>query len=380
MPVISSDLTLYKSEYVTNTTANGGVISDNEITDNVLNNLFPNILDAERVAGGSRYRKFFLKNENSSDISTINPAVLLSSITASGDYMQIHTGTDTDTQAEADDYTAWKGAGVLNAGVSAGGTEIVADYEAASGVANSDVVMIRQIKLNLTGGAGTFQANEKITAGSEYGWINDVQTGYIVLNLNYGLLAADVITGMTSGATATISSIEQKAEYLTVSNTAWDSNAATLTVSQLANDYLAGSVVSTLVDTVDLTPTSSGWTETSSAGTYDESSYPITLYNIGTTSEDWTLTFSNATTFSVVGSITGSVGSGTTGGDFKPVNGSSYYFMIATAGWGGTWANGDTIEFTTVHAAQGMWVKQTWAAAIASGASDVMLAYKGESA
>lgn len=381
MTVTASDLKTYKSSIITDTLINGGVISSNLVIDNVVNNLFPNITDAERLVGGSRYRKVFTKNENSSDIAALNVARMLTSVSSAADYFQIIAGTDTDTQAEADDYTAWKGAGVLNAGVSAAGTSVVVDYETNSGVANGDTVLIYQIKVNLTGVTGTFQDNEKITeSGGAYGYVNNAQASYLIMNANAGIDAADVITGADSAATATVSSIEILSEYLTVSNVSWSSNQGTLTVSQLANDYIAGAIVGSLVAHGDLEPASSGWTETSSAGTYDETTYPLVMFNIGTVNDNWTLTFSDATNFTVSGTTTGSVGSGTTGGDFQPANGASYYFKIASAGFAGTWANGDTIEFTTVHAAKALWFKETWAAAIASSQNIVVISAKAESA
>lgn len=93
----------------------------------------------------------------------------------------------------------------------------------------------------------------------------------------------------------------------------------------------------------------SGWSETSSAGTYDETTYPLVMYNDGTVYDTWTLTFSSSSAFSVSGAYYGSVGSGTVSGDFSPTNSDTGQpiFTIDKDGWGGTWANGDTVVFTT---------------------------------
>ena len=381
MPVTASDFKVYKSLVITNTTANGGGISSNEVVDNVVNNGFSNVTDAERQAGGTRYRKFFLKNINSLNIALLSVAAFLGSISSAADYFQIIAGNDTDTQAEADDYTAWKGTGYLDTGISAGGTSLVVNYETSSGVANADVCFIRQIKLNLTNVNGVFEDDEKIIeTGGAYGWINNAQSSYLIMNLNKGIEATATIIGSSSGATATVDSIETLTEYVDVSNVSWASNQATVTVSTLVNTYLSGAIVSSLVSLDNLTPALSDWTETSTSGTYDETTYPVILYNIGTVSDDWTLTFSDSSNFSVSGSITGSVGSGNTGSDFQPAHGASYYFKIASAGWGGTWADGDTVEFTTIHSARSVWLKETWAAGVASGCNDIMLSRKGESA
>lgn len=91
------------------------------------------------------------------------------------------------------------------------------------------------------------------------------------------------------------------------------------------------------------------WAETSSAGTYDETGSPPTLYNDGTVEETWTLTMTGTSTFSVSGAYYGSVGTGNTGADFEPVNPDTgeKLFSLLSAGWGGTWAAAETIVFQT---------------------------------
>lgn len=91
------------------------------------------------------------------------------------------------------------------------------------------------------------------------------------------------------------------------------------------------------------------WEESSSSGTYDEGTYPLGLHNDGTVEEDWTLTFSSASDFTVSGAYYGTVGSGTISGDFAPTNPNTGqpYFTLSADGWGGTWASGETIMFST---------------------------------
>ena len=91
------------------------------------------------------------------------------------------------------------------------------------------------------------------------------------------------------------------------------------------------------------------WNKNSSAGTYDETTYPPVLFNDGTVEEDWTLTFTTGSTLSVSGAFYGSVGTGSVGADFSPINPDTGqpYFTIRTAGWAGTWTSGDMVSFST---------------------------------
>jgi len=85
--------------------AHGGAINtSDEITDATSENLFDNISDAERLAGDTSYRKFFVRNENAATWSAvlgyISQAALASNVTYS-----IALGTASDTQADASAYT-----------------------------------------------------------------------------------------------------------------------------------------------------------------------------------------------------------------------------------------------------------------------------------
>ena len=92
---------------------------------------------------------------------------------------------------------------------------------------------------------------------------------------------------------------------------------------------------------------------TSSQGTYNEAEHPIQLYNKGTVYENWTFTFTSATNFGVSGSYYGSIGTGSISSDFSPINPETGepYMVVPANGWGGTWANGDSITVTTAPSA-----------------------------
>jgi hypothetical protein len=74
MSVSSSDIVFSRSA---NSGSSGGGIGGGVITDNVKNNLFDDIIDSERIAGGTRYKKWFISNQNSTE-SFEKPVVWIS--------------------------------------------------------------------------------------------------------------------------------------------------------------------------------------------------------------------------------------------------------------------------------------------------------------
>jgi hypothetical protein len=136
----------------------------------------------------------------------------------------------------------------------------------------------------------------------------------------------------------------------------------------IANTYAAGCIY---VDEVK--PTSDTWAETSTSGTYDESTYPVTLFNDGTEEDSITLTFTDATNFTASGANAGSLGSGSISADFSPTNPDTGqpYFTIASAGWGGTWASGDTVTFNTHPCAVPVWWREIVPASTAAQANNL---------
>lgn len=131
---------------------------------------------------------------------------------------------------------------------------------------------------------------------------------------------------------------------------------------QVANAYataetygggvIEGGDLEALVDTFTDADTASG--------TFDEAGQPISTTALGAEEEDWTLTFSSATAFTVAGARIGSVGVGSVSEDFAPLNPATGapYFTIPSAAWGGTWANGETVAFTTHPAALPLWFQE----------------------
>jgi len=108
MPIVSSDIKLYHAAVEDDSSSNGGIITANEITNNVLNNLFPNFSADEAVSGKTRYRKYFVKNTHGT-LTWIAVKAWIDTFTPSTDTdIFIALGTPIDTQADADDYTYYQ--------------------------------------------------------------------------------------------------------------------------------------------------------------------------------------------------------------------------------------------------------------------------------
>jgi hypothetical protein len=166
------------------------------------------------------------------------------------------------------------------------------------------------------------------------------------LNMATGVWTTDIVwtTAPDNGTDITITYAENA--------WSWSGNVATVELDDtVANAYSADNTTfgAGCVHEDEVACSFDNWVETSSAGTYDEDTYPLDLYNDGTVEETWTLTFSSGSAFTVTGAHYGSLGAGNITGDFEPLNPvtGQPYFTLASAGWGGTWANGDTVVFQT---------------------------------
>lgn len=321
MPIIAAEIKMYRSAVVNDGGTNGGRMSNIIVTDNVKNNLWPDVSSSERAAGSTKYRKTFIKFENAAGLAAITPKVFLEDVTTGDDRMAFFAGTHTQTDVQSGiGSPRLYGAGRLNANVSIGATSITVLVEAAA-----DALFLN---------GDTLRISDKTFV--------------------------DSVTG--------------NEEYITVTGTVtYAGNVATIPCSALVNAYTAAAPtkVSSVYAPGTIQPTVSAPVKTSVSGIFNlgnTGGNPIVEGPIGGVYDTWTLTFSSATAFSVTGTNTGSVGSGTTGSNFAPNNPafSSPYFTIPSAAWTGTWATGNTVTFTTTPSAIPIWMKRVVPAAAAS--------------
>ena len=82
------DIKIYLSGGATNTDPNdslGGAISSTELVDNTLHNLFAKVSAAEALAGSTKYRGIYIKNENGHTLTLQDAITYIESQTTSGD-------------------------------------------------------------------------------------------------------------------------------------------------------------------------------------------------------------------------------------------------------------------------------------------------------
>lgn len=96
MPISASDIVQYASA---ETGSSGGVITANPIVSGVKNNVWPDILESERIAGVNKWRKTFFKNESIAD-SAIAP-VIYTPVLPLNAVLQIGIGIDNSLDVDA---------------------------------------------------------------------------------------------------------------------------------------------------------------------------------------------------------------------------------------------------------------------------------------
>lgn len=220
-------------------------------------------------------------------------------------------------------------------------------------------------------GKGSYAATFKATCGGQERTVtvgpDGVCSGYCSageLNLSDGTWASSITwsTAPDNGTNITATYYEVPYSYSGNTATVHLENAVANSFGT-ANTYGAGCIYVGEVKT-----SFESWSENSSSGTYDENNYPPVLFNDGAERDTFTLQFTSATNFDCTGSNLGSLGSGSISADFSPSNPytGEPLFTIRSAGWGGTWASGDTVSFTTNPSAIPIWLKEV----VPSGTSE----------
>lgn len=330
MSIQSSEIIWRRSAVVGDGGTNGGRMTATPIVTGVKNNIFPDVPQSERAAGSTKYRKVFIHIANDADLALVAPKIYVESRTPGDDSVTLIPGTQRNVQSGITGSEQKYGAGVLNATVSSGvGSIVVAVEDAADNLfPNGMVIRISdRASINAAG-------NEEFVVVSSNSYSGNLCT--IGFSPNLG-------------------------------------NGYTNTVTKVASVYEPG----------DIATSTTGWVLTSAAGTYNTGTYPIVGDSIGTIDQDWTVTFTSPTAFTIAGDTVGAVGSYNTSGDSSPVNAdySKPYFTLKALGFGGTWVSGNTITFTTHPAAVPVWYKRVVPVAANSiSGNSVIVGIDGESA
>lgn len=316
MPILPTEIKWMRSTTVADSPANGGRLSKNEIADGIKNNIFPDVPQAERMAGSLKYRKVFIKFANPDNLLAIAPKLFVETQTPAADTVVIFPGSFTDTQALITGNERVYGSGKTQSAVAANATSLD--------------VMTEGVNFNIFRNGDLIRISDKTsvsdTAGAEeFATISGVPT-YI------GDLAHLSLT------------------------------------APLSNHFEAGAKVASCYQPGDLKATSTAPVTTSLAGTFNQATYPVSVDHIGGITQNWLLTFVSATSFNVTGDTLGAIGSGTINTEFAPANPdfSRPYFTLDFRAFGGTFVAGDTLAFTTQPAAIPLWYKRVVPAGAAS--------------
>lgn len=282
------------------------------INTGVVQNVFPHVTSAQRASGLSTYKKIFWGLANTDNYALIDPELYHDKPTLSADDYVVmwesgqRTATDESSLSTEMGSADLFGSAVLQSDISATDTTLT--------------LTVKHTDLLPGGSHDIFRDGDTIRVCS-----HSTATG------SDGAEEDKVISG-----TPTYSGLN-----VTITVTEGFTNAFTVAAGTRASSLLK--------PTADTEPTYTSPVVTSSAGTFDDTTYPVELDNQGTTDEDITLTFTDATHFTASGDSLGTLGSGDTSTNFAPSNSdfTRPYFTIDADAFGGTFQAGDTITFTT---------------------------------
>jgi len=335
MPLLDSEILWRPAALASDVTPaqNGGRMAYAQLISGVKNNLFPDVSQAERTAGGVKWRKAFVHINSAQDSALLNARLFLDALTPAGDFVTFVPGTQTDTEDQISG--RHYGIGSLYAAALAGVQQIqvVCEHNARYAVLQPFRVgdLIRVADRASTGGAG----NEE--------WM-------------------------------TLSSVVYGADFVTLGLAAPLSNSYGLTHTRVSSVYELARVAGNAYN----------FTVTTSNGQLDLSIGNATVPNKGGIDQHWTLTFNSSSSFTAAGVGVGSLATGgSTSADFAPINPATGtpYFVLKSTLWTGSFIAGDRVTFESAPAAIPVWYRREVPAGISSLANDfASLAIHGESA
>lgn len=293
----NADLIIRHAAVRTDTSACGGRMSKNAVADAVAQNWLRDWTLAERSAGGQQLRKFFFHVVAAEGLA--DAGVFLLGPTKADDRVTLFAGTPSDTVGTLAASPVEYGAGALQAGVAAGATSFAVVMEAAAPV--------------------LFHAGDTIL--------------------------------LRDGTN------EERHDNVTVS---FEGSVAAITLASgdmVGHDFAAGAAVCSRLPLGDIQAAIGTPELTTVAGTLDAAQ--MTASALGSIDQTVTLTFTSPTAFSAVSDVKGSLGTGSIGAAFAPVNPdfTAPYFSIPAAAWGGVWAAGQVVRFAVDASAAAFWLR-----------------------
>lgn len=304
MALTLSDIKVFKSVNNSDTTANGGAITANEVVD-VVGAIFPNVDNAERLSGSTKWRKMFFKIVSTNNTPLIASRIYQDADTQGEDIILFTPGTSTDTQ---------------------GSINVDADMYAA-GTLNTTVLS----------GAQTVEVSIPSFVNN---WFKVGQT----------VRVSDKMATDNTG----------NEEFVTVSNVNVLGDLVTLTFTDaLVNAYSSLTTrVMNVLDVGDIGAKAANKVITSGGGTFDLSK--VTCVNRSTVDATWTITFTSSSVYNITSSLLGAPVAGNLVSESSITN-AAYglpYFTINQSAFGGTFSSGDVVSFQTVAASYSIWLKR----------------------
>lgn len=290
MPLQSSEILWKRSANMADGPTNGGRCASVEIPSGIKNGIFPDVRQAERLAGSDKRRKVFIHFAAADGAEVIDPQVFVESPTPGGDEIYIHAGTMTDTEADISGSVRQYGSGRLSAAAALGATTITAEFLQGS-------------------------THQVVRVGDT----------------------------LRISAQTDIDDISHPVERVTVSAISYTGDTATITFAPaLANAYPENAKVASVWSPGDIRASVSHLVATSAAGSIDPDK--ATASPVGSIYQNVTLTFTSATGFSASSDVPGvSLPAGTVNAAYAPDNGGAPFFTLAAGFFGGTFAAGDTV-------------------------------------
>lgn len=336
MPILDNEI-LWRPAQLASDTApsqNGGRMTMSMLVSGVKNNLFPDVSQSERLAGGVKWRKAFVHINSAQDLALLNARVFLDALTPGGDFVTLHPGTATDTE----DQVASRPYGI--------GTL----YQPAT--------------------AGDAQIQVACENNTEYASLQPFQVGDL-------LRISDRPSAGGPG----------NEEWATVNGVTYEASFVTFDLANpLVNNFaLQNTLVSSVWSPGNIAGSVSSFTVSSAGGLFDIGTVGnFIVHNKGAIEEDWTLSFIDATNFTLNGNLVGELAEqGSRSADYTPINPATGtpYFTIKTAGWSGSFLVNESITFRTSPAAIPLWYRREVPSGTYSLANDyASVALFGESA
>lgn len=333
MTITAPDLLHFKSETTAAGTTNGGLPSENQAVTGVKNNVWENVSADLRLSGGTQYAKLVGMVRDTGADPLDNIKGWLHGPTPGDDYVFAFKGTKTDTEADFDMTTIYA-AGALTNDISIGATSCTITCEAVATTLGFHA-------------SGKIVISDQAYPGAATGTSAEVQL---------------------SATTPTINGLEVTVYFAAAIDSAF---IAAVSVVGMVLEY--GSAVATTGTIV----------VTSASGTVDETGASIICNNKGTRDEILTVSLTSATTFSVTGSRSGALGSGTVGTIFtatNPLNSATLITLPADFFSATGWLALDTVVIPTIGNNFSYWEARVIPALCDTlNGNEVIFAYTGES-